>query len=177
MVSELTAVVDFQQLRETKNSSPIESVDTYFEHYLDDAKIRGVSSETIRAYRCHLKPLVSYLNEHDIDIKSVTSRNLKDFVRCCIDRELSAATINDYVRLAKQFFRWLVSEWLITESPADSIKKLREPKRDKPILSTDDITRLISICPKNTFHGIRNRAIMLGVGQNRPVRVASKPAI
>jgi integrase/recombinase XerD len=54
----------------------------------------------------------------------------------------------------------MLSEGIIDRDPSCNIKKLKEPKREKPVLGLDDVTKLLDACPEKTFRGVRNRAII-----------------
>lgn len=77
-----------------------------------------------------------------------------------MDKKLSVATVNDYIRTFKQFYKWMASEDYIDNDPSEKIKKLKEPKREKSVLKPEDISKLLSLCPSDTFQGIRNKAII-----------------
>ena len=128
--------------------------------FLVDAKIRGVSPATSRSYECHLKPFIDYSKLRNIKLTDATSRDLKDFIASQQEKELSPVTINDYIRTFRHFFRWMVSEGLRDKDPSAGIKKIREPKREKPVLQPKEIKMLLTACPQNTFQGIRNRAMI-----------------
>jgi integrase/recombinase XerD len=130
------------------------------DQFIDDALIRGSSSETIRSYRCHIKPFIDYVGALELNPLEVDCRNLKDFLRAQMDRRLSIATINDYIRTFKHFYRWAIAEGYLEKDPSESIKKLKEPRREKPVLSPEGMARLLSYCSIDTFHGLRNRAIL-----------------
>jgi len=54
----------------------------------------------------------------------------------------------------------MLAENHIQEDPSKAIRKLKQPKILKNVLLPEDISKIISICPNDTFHGIRNKAII-----------------
>ena len=152
-----TTYVDEEQ---PKNGSLRESLDDLKIRFLNDARLRGVSPATVRSYDSHIRPFIIYLIQNSINPGSISEKNLKDFVSLQLEKDLSKVTINDYVRTFKHFCTWMTNENIIPADPSDKIAKLKEPRRDKAILSPKEIKKMVSVCPTNTFEGIRNRAII-----------------
>lgn len=147
------------EIAEPRNAASL-TVGELKKAFLDDAKIRGLSPATLRSYECHLKPFIEFLEGRNIDPLKVTAHDLKGFIGIHQEKDISPVTINDYIRTFRQLFRWMVSEDWIDKDPSAQIKKLKVPKRDKPVLQPEDITRMLSACPPDTFQGIRNRAMI-----------------
>jgi site-specific recombinase XerD len=154
-----TSYVDEEQ---QENVSLKASLDNLKQRFLNDAKIRGVSLATVRSYDSHIRPFLQYLNDQDINLEDLTDRELKAFIGIQLEKNLSRVTINDYIRTFKHFCRWMNCERVIPIDPSDKIAKLKEPRREKAVLVPKEIKKMLSVCPANTFEGIRNRA-MIGV--------------
>jgi site-specific recombinase XerD len=152
-----TGYVDENKL---KNVGLKESFESLKKRFLNDARIRGVSPATIRSYDSHIRPFLQYLVEQNINLEDLTDRELKAFIGIQLEKNLSRVTINDYIRTFKHFCKWNTNEKIIPIDPSERIAKLREPKREKTVLVPKEIKRLLSVCPANTFEGIRNRAII-----------------
>jgi len=144
-----------------KNVGLKESLCDLKEGFLNDAKIRGVSRATVRSYDSHIRPFLQYLNKQSIAPQEITDRVLKDFIGIQLEKDLRRVTINDYIRTFKHFCKWMTGEKIIPIDPSERIAKLRELRREKTVLVPKEIKKLLSVCPANTFEGIRNRSIII----------------
>jgi site-specific recombinase XerD len=143
-----------------KNGDLKESLGDLKTRFLNEARLRGVSPATVRSYDSHIRPFLKYLILHKIKPDSMNERDLKNYISMQLEKNLSRVTINDYIRTFKHFCRWMTNENIISVDPSEKISKLKEPRREKAILSPKEIKKMISVCPANTFEGIRNRAII-----------------
>ena len=140
--------------------NPVGSGEDLVARFLADGRPRGISRHTIRTYESHLRPLIIYSKISSIPITAMTQADLKNFIAIQMAKELSPVTINDYIRTFRHLFRWMVSEGIIKREPSLNIKKLKVPRREKPVLGLDEVTKLLNACSERTFEGIRNRAII-----------------
>jgi len=144
----------------TQTENPTICTEELVRRFLDDGRLRGISRHTVRAYDSHLKPLIVFSKVRSIPIMVLTRADLKEFVAVQIAKKLSPITINDYIRTFRQLFRWMVAEGIIERDPSCNVKKLKEPRREKPVLRVEEVTKLLDACPDRIFEGIRNRAIV-----------------
>lgn len=101
------------------------------------------NKNTQRAYRAILKQLVDTigpfrpaenvsnvdLHTYVQDLKSSEIQYIKHPQRPNLAKPLSAATVNNHVRVIKHFFAWLVEMEVLEKSPAASLKSPRQTRR------------------------------------------------
>lgn len=97
-----------------------------------------------------------------VPFEQVSSLNIKEFIASLQDRELSDYSINAYLKVLRIFFGFLKSEGLLDgqANPMEKIKLLRTEMKIKPVLSPEDIQRVLNVFDKRTFTGCRNFAMV-----------------
>ncbi|MDP9264506.1 MAG: tyrosine-type recombinase/integrase [Chloroflexota bacterium] len=76
-------------------------------------------------------------------------------------RRVSAETLHAHYRVLRAFATWLAHEG---HTKSNVLAGLRAPRRERKVvtpLSDDDVRRLLRVCPNGTFHGERDRLILL----------------
>ena len=123
-----------------------------------DCRIRNLTQKTISGYGEVLKLFLQYLEKTTIPFEQVSSLTIKEFIASLQDRELSDHSINSYLKVLRIFFGFLESEGLLNGqvNPMEKIKLLRTEKKIKPVLSPQDIERILSVFDKKSFTGCRN---------------------
>ncbi|UCD55481.1 MAG: site-specific tyrosine recombinase XerD [Candidatus Omnitrophota bacterium] len=131
--------------------------------FLDYLSIeRGLSRNTINAYRQDLKKFMEYVGSRDIEkIKKITkqdiSRYLLDFLR---DKELSSSSIARNLVAVKMFFRFLISERIIKQDPAGIIESPRLLQSLPDVLSIDEVTTMLEAPDTKSLLGHRDKAAL-----------------
>jgi site-specific recombinase XerD len=129
-------------------------------YFISDAKARGVSKETIRSYRCHIKPFIKYLLRKSLSPDVVGPNEIKHFIQIQLNRDKSFVSINDYIRMIKLFYKSILEEYCMSADPSKNIKYLKVIKKRKIILQHNEVVKIMNRCPKDTFLGMRNRIII-----------------
>src|SRR3954462_4710072 len=75
------------------------------------------------------------------------------------DKAISAATVARHYRSLQQLFRWLEVEEEITQSPFVKMSPPAVPEQPVPLLTSDEIARLLAACKGNEFEERRDTAI------------------
>lgn len=145
------------QLLATKNN-----LEHHFQHFLIFCKVEGFTPKTIKNYRSFIKPFIDHCrNELGIeDTSALLPIHIRSYLLTFKDR-VKPYTFHDYFRAIKRFFNWLVDEGVLSVSPMANMKPPRIPKTIIQPFQTDHIRSLLALCEKNTFLGVRNRAIIL----------------
>jgi integrase/recombinase XerD len=126
---------------------------------------RGLSRNTLDAYRSDLLQYGAWLKARDLDPLRVTHGDLGDFLAALAtgDEEKAAvapATLQRKVACLRSFHRHLRREDLIADDPTAQIKAPRQGKRLPKVLSRDEVTRLLEQ-PSGTDPGmLRDRALL-----------------
>ena len=75
-------------------------------------------------------------------------------------KSISSATVARHYRSLQQLFRWLELEEEITQSPFVKMSPPAVPEQPVPLLTPDEITRLLAVCKGNDFEARRDTAII-----------------
>lgn len=117
----------------------------YISDYLEYLEVeRGLSNNTIEAYRRDLYSLSDFLQLNELenlgDIKRV---HLNMYIKNLYDKKYTAFSIAREVASIKGFFKWLEISELITHNPALAIEQPKLPKRLPKVLTMKEITELL----------------------------------
>lgn len=91
----------------------------------------------------------------------MTKLTVQEYILYQEDRGLAEISINGQIKVLRIFFKFLKEEEIIGEDPTERIQLLKIEQRLKPIISVDDIERLLSVPDRKTFTGMRNFCMIL----------------
>ncbi|MBW1721790.1 MAG: site-specific tyrosine recombinase XerD [Deltaproteobacteria bacterium] len=120
---------------------------------------RGLSENTIRAYSGDLGRLLSFLEKKRLSPASVTRENLETYV-ATIKRSLSPRSTARNLSAVRMFFRFLVTEGIIDQSPARFLDTPKLPRRLPDILSPKEVDLLLSQPDPRDPLGLRDKAML-----------------
>jgi site-specific recombinase XerD len=69
------------------------------------------------------------------------------------DKMISAGTVARHYRNLQQLFRWLEHEEEITQSPFAKMSSPAVPEQPVPLLTSDEIARVLEACKGSGFEG------------------------
>ncbi len=104
----------------------------------------GLALNTIAAYGKDLELFEKFLDVEKLTLKQVTTMVLKDYLFSLHQQKLKASSVARKISCLKNFFKFLVNENFIKNSPATN---LQTPKREAKIpkfLSEEEIFKLLS---------------------------------
>lgn len=127
------------------------------EDYLRFANLeRGLSPNTINAYRQDLTSFMNYVNgEWPTDVVSIDA-----FLGAQLDQGKAASSISRMISTLRKFYKWLVSEYKIN---ADPMLKVDPPKKVMHLplaLSQSEIGDLLAAPDLTKAGGLRDRALL-----------------
>ncbi len=139
--------------------------------FIFSCKVEAKSICTIEWYEAFLFRFRRYLlaNTPNDNLVNINKMQIKTYINYLqtsainqhTGKPLSGATIQGYVRTLKAFFSWAKRENYIKTNPMSGIAM---PKAEKKILNTftsDQVTRLISVCLTQKKTGFRNLLMIL----------------
>jgi site-specific recombinase XerD len=132
---------------------------------LDDWRIhlraRNRRPETIKSYLAVARAFCAYLVENGMTTSpaGITREHLEVYLADLGDR-VSAATVAKQFRSLQQLFKWLVGDGEIPRSPMERMGRPSVPEQPVPVLSTDDLAKLLATTKGNTFENRRDEAIL-----------------
>jgi integrase/recombinase XerD len=126
---------------------------------------RGLSRNTLEAYRSDLEQYGAYLAKHGLDPLEVGSVELAGFISALAGgadgrRAVAPATLQRKIACLRSFYRHLRREQLIGHDPASELRAPRARARLPEVLSRDEVARLLSQPQASTPVGLRDRALL-----------------
>ena len=120
------------------------------------------SPNTIKAYMDAVDRLDAYLEAHGMPrtVAAIRREHVEAFIEDQLARLKPASAANRY-RSLQQFFRWLVDEGEIRESPMARMKPPTIPETPPPVLREDQLQKLLDATAGPGFDERRDRAIIL----------------
>lgn len=122
---------------------------------------RGTSLATRDSYRRDLQDFFAYAVEHKHDILKMAHAEISGYLADLSARHMAPATLSRRRSALTQWYKFLISERLVTENP---VLLVRGPKRTRSLpklLTRDEVQRLIaSAHADNTLEAVRLNALM-----------------
>lgn len=132
-----------------------DSLQTFLNHCLVE---KGLSKNTVNAYRRDLGSFVVFLEEAGTAIESVNSDTVSAFVSQLRITGLSESSIARKVVAIRSWFNFLEKELGIQNLVKEYLPP-KIPKRLPKALTIEEVSRLINACDES-ITGIRNRALL-----------------
>lgn len=128
-----------------------------FVHYMEEQfqvnEVCKVKSAHIRHYIKYLRERGKYTVVSDTASMKVNHPDLRNDY----NKPISDTTVANYLRNIKVFFNYLHTvEREIKVNPVESIKNIKPVRKQKPLLSSEDIVKVLRQFDTTTFHGYRN---------------------
>jgi integrase/recombinase XerD len=123
---------------------------------------KSLSPNSIEGYLADVAKLFQFLDMTYPGLKpaSVTLNQLREFLSWLNDIGLCARSQARIISGIKSFFRFLVLENMMPESPASLLETPRLPRHLPEVLSAPQIDRIISAIDLSNKSGHRNKAIL-----------------
>jgi site-specific recombinase XerD len=120
------------------------------------------SAMTIKSYLEAVRQLDALLADRGMprDVANIRREHVEAFIDDQLTRLKPASAANRY-RSLQQFFKWLVDEGEVRESPMVRMKPPTVPETPPPVLREDDIKRLLATTTGQDFDDRRDKAIIL----------------
>lgn len=127
---------------------------------------RGLRVKTIAAYKVTLEQYWAYLVKHNGELspETVCARDVLAYIQYLrTTRDNGDAAVNRVVTILKVFYRAMVAMDMMDyqNNPMIGFPRMKAVARKLPVVLTDkEIKKLLTLPPKNTVIGIRDRAIL-----------------
>ncbi len=126
---------------------------------------RGLSRNTLEAYRSDLQQYGSFLERRSLDPLGVTPLDLADFVSELAEgREgkppVSPATLQRKIACLRSFYRHLRRDQILDGDPTSELRPPRPRGRLPRVLSRDEVARLLEQPRGNGPAALRDRALL-----------------
>ena len=126
------------------------------EEFLEDCKLRGMTSETIRGYMSNLRIFLLFLQDKKLSIQEVDKKILRLFLEYLKkDRGVSFKRCENYFSSLSSFFEYLNYEDILTQNPVLSVRKRylrtykngRRSESNRKLISVEEMSGLINSIP------------------------------
>ena len=145
----------------SSTAAPPRSLDRLLTDFLAYLEFeRGLSRNTLEAYRNDLAQLGAYLDERDLDPLAVTHRELAGFLSALALGGASAATLQRKAACLRSFYRHLRREGQIEYDPTAELRGPRRAQRLPGVLSRDEVGRLLGAPAGSSPSTLRDRALL-----------------
>jgi integrase/recombinase XerD len=126
---------------------------------------RGLSRNTLEAYRADLLQFGSYLHEHRYDVLALEHAELAGFLaelaRGSGNRPaVKAATLQRKAACLRSFYRHLRREGVITSDPTADLRGPRRTQKLPAVLSRDEVNGLLAAPRGSSPRALRDRALL-----------------
>ncbi len=103
---------------------------------------RGLSSNSISAYRRDLAKFSDFLDEEKLDFEQLTEKEIVDFEVWLKGSGMAVTSINRNISALKSFYKYLAQEFS-TNNPVSAVASSKVPRRLPKALTIKEITSLI----------------------------------
>ncbi len=141
-----------------------------FEHHVLDFLAylefeRGLSRNTLEAYRSDLLQYGAYLERRDVDVLAVVHADVAGFLDELAAGSperppVAAATLQRKAACLRSFYRHLRREQILDHDPTADLRAPRKSQRLPQVLSRDEVTRLLDAPRGGTPAAMRDRALL-----------------
>lgn len=123
---------------------------------------RSLSDATVQAYVADLDKFTQYLELHDgtASPTSIRLSQLQGFLKWIGGLGMTASSQSRIISGLRNFFRYCLSEQIVTADPTELIDTPRLKRALPDVLSYEEIELMISKIDHSKPEGIRNRAIL-----------------
>jgi site-specific recombinase XerD len=118
------------------------------------------SPGTIDNYLEAVKQLTVFLAARDRTVTQARREDLEAFLASLLEHWTAGTAVNRY-RALRVFYGWLVEEDEIRRNPMTRMKPPAAPERPVPVLSDDELRRLLAVCAGSSFPCRRDTAIVM----------------
>lgn len=133
----------------------------YIKDFVSFLKIeKGLAENSIFAYQNDVNKLKDFATANNIDPKSASYDDLKQFIAQLYDLGLSARSQARIISGVKQFFIFLLVEDVIQDDPSELLELPKLGRKLPEVLSIEEIDSLIGAIDLSKDEGHRNKAIL-----------------
>jgi len=123
---------------------------------------KTLSENSIEAYLHDITNLQQYFETNNISVnpENVTFRQLQEFLKFIIGLGIGPRSQARMISGIRAFYKYLLMEDAIKQSPADLLELPRLPQKLPEVLSIEEIDKLINSIDLSTPEGQRNKAML-----------------
>jgi len=127
--------------------------------YMRELGTRGVSHNTLRAYRADLGELAGWASERDRAPATLAYRDLRAYAAALSDRGLARSSTARKLTAIRSFHDHLVRAGKAAQNPAELLPTPKAHSKLPRVLGPDEVAKLLDRIPATTPLEVRDRAI------------------
>ncbi|HIG55873.1 MAG TPA: hypothetical protein EYQ18_18220, partial [Candidatus Handelsmanbacteria bacterium] len=132
-----------------------------FEHFLNAMIDKGLSANTLDAYRRDLGRYLRHLSAQGVDhLQAAEQQHVAHLLRTLSDAGLSPSTMARNLTSIKRFHQYLLLQGTTEINPAENLDAPKLERKLPDVLTMDEITALFSAPDADEPLGQRDRAIL-----------------
>lgn len=118
----------------------------YISQYLEYIEVeRGLSKNTVEAYRNDLMSFVLFLTEQGAeDFEKIKRLHFNAYIKNLRDKNFSATSITRQIASIKNWFNWLVANEITDQNPSLILEQPKLPKKLPKVLNLAEIDTLLN---------------------------------
>jgi len=121
---------------------------------------RGLSRNTLGAYRTDLLQFSEHLEGAGTDFRSATPKDLQSWLNTVTANGASNSTLRRKIACLRTFYRWLRREGLIDADPAADLRSPGRNQRLPKVLTRSEVAVLIGSPDSDSVADLRDRALL-----------------
>lgn len=141
-----------------------DSLERWVDAFMMDRKAQNMAKGTLHYYQFRLREFVGYCASKEVtQITQIDAVLIREYLLYLQDKGHNPGGTHMYYRVIKAFLRWWEFE-VEPENWKNPIRKVKAPSNPmQPLnpVNIDDVKVMIEKCPRDSFFGTRDRAIML----------------
>lgn len=143
-------------------SAPSKCLPAYMEQFCNDLWLsHGLADKTIAAYRADLIGFSSWLSRHNgKTLLQAHILDIDEWLASLLERKISPRSVARYSSTLRRFYRYLVSNNLVSQDPTASIRNIKIPRRLPNTPTQDEVASLLDIADLNSHQGLRDKALL-----------------
>ncbi len=135
-------------------------MDDLINEYIAYLRLKKLSNNTVLAYKRDLKKVIKYFESKDLDMINLKSEDLQNYLDDLVSEDAKASTISRQAASLRSFYKYLLRNSRIDESPAEGLD-IPKPKKSLPgILTTKEIELFLSQPNEKSLKGVRDKAML-----------------
>lgn len=131
-----------------------------FQNYLNYLQIeRGLSSNTVAAYRRDIQQFFSYLDSSGQSFEEVDKQELASYIQKLYENVTARSVVRKIVSL-RSFFRYLLLDGYLERDPAETLESPKTWQSLPNYLNEEEVDQLLAQPDLDRPHGLRDRAML-----------------
>lgn len=149
-------------LPQAADSTALAAIGPLRDSFLRHLAAENKSPNTLLTYGKAIEQFADFLAEMGMPTAPewVTGEHIEEFLIYLQKRGWKPASVANRYRSLQQFFKWLVAEKEISESPMAAMKPPAIPEEPPPVLRDEELRALFATCEGTDFDARRDTAIL-----------------